>query len=59
MKESLEETMDKHDLNYFEWNGDLHTTHTFFKLLNSLKGNRLIFLLLFIFREKLGFWNPY
>lgn len=30
MKESLEEVMDKHDLNYFEWNGDLHTTRTFF-----------------------------
>lgn len=29
MKESLEEVMDKHVLNSFEWNGDLHTTHFF------------------------------
>jgi len=29
MKESLEEVMDKHVLNSFEWSGDLHTEHTF------------------------------
>lgn len=31
MKESLEEEMDKHVLNSFEWNEDLHTTHKFFE----------------------------
>lgn len=30
MKESLEEEMDKHVLNSFEWTGDLHITYFFF-----------------------------
>lgn len=40
-KEFLEEVMDKHVLNSFEWNGDFHSMVSFFKSLNCLKGNRL------------------
>lgn len=59
MKECLEELMDKHALNSFELNSDLHATSFyffFFPILKPFEWKFIMFLLLlFIFKGKIVF----